>query len=78
MGRALNYGKIYSQNGRAMRERLAKLWVDHDAEAQDNLQIMTPGELFQAWLEYEGIIGYSSMIIERLRESGFVVEVPEE
>lgn len=70
----------YSPNGAAMRKRLADLWsgTDDDPEIRNNLQHMRPGDLFQAWLEYEGIIGYSSTIIERLRESGYIVEVPED
>lgn len=71
---------VYSPNGMAMRKELARLWegTEDDEEIRNNLQHMRPAELFQAWLEYEGFIGYSSEIIERLRESGYIVEVPEE
>ena len=75
-----NRETFYSPNGMEMRKELARLWdgTQDDEEIRNNLQHMRPAELFQAWLEYEGIIGYSSEIIERLRESGYIVEVPED
>lgn len=57
-----------------MRDRLRKLWGDPDWEARQNLERMTPTELFDAWLTYEGIIGYTYSIIEALKDSGFKVE----
>lgn len=65
---------MVSPGGEAMKERLRKSWADPDWEAQENLEHMSPMDLFMAWLDYEGIIGYTDTIIERLRESGFVVE----
>lgn len=56
-----------------MRDRLRKLWADPDWEARQNLEHMTPTELFDAWLTYEGIIGYTYSIIEALKDSGFEV-----
>ena len=66
--------KRASSNGAAMRARLKRYWTDADEEAQDNLQTMTPEELFGAWLDWEGIIGYADTIIDRLRECGYIVE----
>lgn len=63
-----------SIGGKAMRDRLRKSWADPDWEAKENLKRMSPTDLFMAWLDYEGIIEYAGTIIERLRESGFVVE----
>ena len=60
--------------GQEMRNRLRKLWADPDWEARQNLKVMTPRELFDAWLTYEGIIGYTDSIINALRESGYKVE----
>lgn len=65
---------LVSIGGKAMRDRLRKSWADPDWEAKENLKHMGPMDLFMAWLDYEGIIGYTDTIIERLRESGFVVE----
>lgn len=62
-----------NQVGQAMRDRLRRYWENPDWEAQENLRTMTPAELFDAWLNWEGIIGYTDLIIERLRESGFYV-----
>lgn len=63
---------LVSPGGEAMKERLIKLWDgNYDAEG---LSTMTPTELFDAWMDYEGIIGYTDTIIQMLRESGFVVE----
>ena len=64
--------------GQAMRDRLRELWADPDWEARQNLECMTPTELFDAWLTYEGIIGYTSSIIEALEDSGFTVEQEDE
>ena len=69
---------MVSPGGEAMKERLRRSWADPDWEAQENLEDMSPMDLFMAWLEYEGIIGYTDTIIERLRESGFVVEAVED
>lgn len=65
-----------SINGRAMRKRLEKLWgtASEDPEVRTNLINMTPKELFEAWMDYEGIIGYADTIIQMLRDSGYVVE----
>lgn len=65
---------LVSIGGEAMRDRLRKSWADPDWEAKENLKHMSPTDLFMAWLDYEGLIGYTDTIIERLRESGFVVE----
>ena len=67
----------FSINGQAMRKRLAELWgqdVADDPEVRVNLINMTPKELFEAWMDYEGIIGYGDKIIRMLRDSGYVVE----
>ena len=67
----------FSINGQAMRKRLAELWgpdVAADPEVRVNLINMTPKELFEAWMDYEGIIGYGDKIIRMLRDSGYVVE----
>lgn len=66
-----------SINGRAMRKKLAELWgpdVADDPEVRANLINMTPRELFEAWMDYEGIIGYADTLIRALRDSGYVVE----
>ena len=64
-----------SPGGTAMRERLRQCWTDADYEAQENLWAMTPLELFEVWLNWEGIICYGAdTIIDRLRECGFLVE----
>lgn len=65
-----------SINGQAMRKRLEKLWgeASNDPEVRVNLINMTPKELFEAWMDYEGIIGYADTIIRMLRDSGYVVE----
>ena len=60
--------------GQEMRDRLRELWDDPDWEARQNLERMTSTELFDAWLTYEGIIGYTYLIIEALKDSGFKVE----
>ena len=70
-------GQIYSDNGQAMREKLIRLFEDDPIE-QELIPDMSSRELFQTWLEWEGIIGYTDDIIRALRESGYVVEVPEE
>lgn len=67
----------FSINGQAMRKRLAELRgpdVADDPEVRVNLINMTPKELFEAWMDYEGIIGYGDKIIRMLRDSGYVVE----
>ena len=63
-----------SNTGAAMRSRLRRYWGEDDPEAMQNLQTMTPIELFEAWLNWEGIISYADKIIDRLRESGYIVE----
>ena len=65
-----------SINGQAMRKKLGELWQDvaDDPEVRVNLINMRPRELFEAWMDYEGIIGYADTIIRALRDSGFVVE----
>ncbi len=75
---AINGQYMFSLGGQAMKDRLRKCWADPDWEAVTNLEAMRPMDLFMSWLEYEGIIGYSDTIIERLRESGFVVEEVED
>ena len=62
-----------SVNGDAMKSRLRESWRDADQEALGNLETMTPAELFDAWADYEGLVGYSDTIIQRLRESGYMV-----
>lgn len=69
-----------SINGRAMRKKLSELWgpdVTDVPEVRANLINMTPRELFEAWMDYEGIIGYADMLIQALRDSGYVVEAVE-
>ena len=60
--------------GYEMKERLKNLWEEDDPETMRNLEIMTPTELFDAWLTWEGIIGYTYEIIEALKDCGFKVE----
>lgn len=67
--------ELPSPNGWNMRERLGRYWETEDPEALENLKNMTPEELFDAWLDYEGVIGYTDLMIQRLRESGYFVEV---
>ena len=64
---------MVSVGGEAMMKRLV---ATEDFEMA-YIETMSPRELFQTWLEHEGFIGYSSTIIEMLRESGFVVEAVE-
>ena len=64
---------LVSIGGEAMINRL----VETDDFDRAYIETMSPGELFKTWMEYEGFIGYSSEIIERLRECGFVVEAVE-
>lgn len=61
---------IVSIGGKAMIERLV---ATEDFE-KPYIENMSPMDLFQTWMEHEGFIGYSSEIIERLRECGFVVD----
>lgn len=67
---------MVSINGQAMRKKLEELWQDvaDDPEVRANLINMRPRELFEAWMDYEGIIGYADTIIRALRDSGYVVE----
>lgn len=74
---ALLNGYRFSMNGHAMRARLTELWgpdITDDPEVRANLINMTPKELFEAWMDYEGIVGYGDKIIQMLRDSGYVVE----
>ena len=75
--RAGMQGKIYSKGGQDMRDYLRGCWATEDSEALGNLETMTESELFEAWLNWEGIISYADKIIRALRRSGYVVEVPE-
>lgn len=61
-------------NGDEMRRRLLRYW-EGDPESEKNVKEATPGELFEMWLEYEGIIAYGERIIRALRECGYKVEV---
>lgn len=67
-----------SAHGEMMREELRVAWADPDWEARQNLESMTSSELFDAWLDYEGIIGYGDKIIGQLRKSGFLVMEPDD
>lgn len=64
---------LASVGGDTMRKRLSILFPD-DPEVERNLQTATPHELFDMWLDYEGVLGYTDQIIKALRESGYVVE----
>lgn len=57
-----------------MRAKLRRNWGESDPEAMQNLAAMTPYELFDAWLDWEGIIRYADAIICALRDSGYIVE----
>ena len=67
---------LTSQGGDAMKDRLIRLW--HGEYDHEGLESMTPLELFDAWLTYEGILGYTENIIQALRESGFIVKEVED
>jgi hypothetical protein len=38
------------------------MWLISKAE-EDNLDYLTPEEMFDAWLKYEGIIGFTDQIL---------------
>lgn len=68
---------MVSLGGLDMKERLRLEWMEDDQKSvQDilDLENMRPADLFKEWLNWEGIIGYTDLIIERLRECGYVVE----
>ena len=52
-----------------------RLWQTGDFSTRE-LEIATPHELFEAWCNYEGIVGYADSILNALRECGYNVEVP--
>ena len=68
---------IVSIGGEAMKKRLFdEMATDcEDVEKlRKDLKSMKPMELFSAWMNYDGILGYDELMIRMLRESGFVVE----
>ena len=68
-----------SPGGEAMKERLIRLWTAYGGDYdEEGLETMTELELFDAWLTYEGILGYTEDIIQALRESGFIVKEVED
>lgn len=57
-------------------EMKLRLWETGEFDV-DELKIMTPKELFEAWCNYEGLVHYADSIINALRECGYKVEKEE-
>ena len=52
-----------------MRDVRRNMGLDFDDTSIDNeIETMTPTEIFERWLEWQGIIGYSHRILSAVEE----------